>query len=253
MSRVIAAFVSSRHHNHDARLPRRFDRLAERIELIAVVNRTAKRKVDDSNVVLALQADGLLDGGNHGAIVTVSVLIENPQVDQVYVVGHAHEGLAETGAMRVHAIAGQNARNMGAVPIQVGNCILAAGKVLTVNDTRARARRKREVFPAIDAAVDHRDPDPASGKILRPCIRSQHSLVVIVGHGRSRPDSAVRRNVRHIRIFCQRRQRAALHGKDAAVNRRQIPLQCAAFGEHSGEISLRRRNPVLDNDVHPLP
>src|SRR6266480_859547 len=72
---VIAALVASRSNDDDARTPSGLDSLAERIERITLEDLAAKRKVDHSDVVRRLQADGRLDRRNYTAVGTGAVLV----------------------------------------------------------------------------------------------------------------------------------------------------------------------------------
>ena len=72
---IVAAVIARGDNHHDTGLPRQFNRLAERICLVALENRMAQRKIDDANVVGVLELDGSLDGGDHKAVGAIAVAI----------------------------------------------------------------------------------------------------------------------------------------------------------------------------------
>ena len=90
--RVGATVVSRRHHHHDARIPGRFHRLAERVLLVAARHRTAEREIDDLDVVGILQRNRLLNRLNHQAVRTGAVVIQNFQVDQLHTIRNSLDG-----------------------------------------------------------------------------------------------------------------------------------------------------------------
>src|SRR6266496_4011973 len=59
-NRVVATIVAGRNYDDDAGLPCFLHGLAKGIESVAFVNRPAERQVDDTNVVLGLERNGLI-------------------------------------------------------------------------------------------------------------------------------------------------------------------------------------------------
>src|SRR6185369_2271675 len=81
--RVIPAGVAGGHDDHDSRIPGGFHGLAQRIGLVASGDRPPEREVHDTNVVLVLDLDGALDGGNDIAVLADAIAVQHAQVDQV--------------------------------------------------------------------------------------------------------------------------------------------------------------------------
>src|SRR4029077_19502986 len=65
---LIASVVAGGDYHDDAVLPGFFDRLAERIKFVTLIDGAAEREVDDANVVARFQRDRLIDGCDHNAI-----------------------------------------------------------------------------------------------------------------------------------------------------------------------------------------
>ena len=78
-------------------------------------HRPAERQIDDANVVLALELDGLLDGRDHHAIVAGAVLIQNPQIQNIRVRRDAFEGAEGALLIGRTAVARDDAGHMSAV------------------------------------------------------------------------------------------------------------------------------------------
>ena len=66
--RVVPPVVPRRDYHDYAGLPRPFHRLAQRVQLIALVNRSAAREADHTDVVLRFEAEDLLNGRDHTTV-----------------------------------------------------------------------------------------------------------------------------------------------------------------------------------------
>src|SRR5437762_10075877 len=74
-NRVVATIVAGGNHDDDAGLPCFLHGLTEGIESVAFVNRPAERQVDDTNVVLGLERNGLINGADYCAVSAGAVFI----------------------------------------------------------------------------------------------------------------------------------------------------------------------------------
>src|SRR5215813_6570862 len=86
---VVATIVTGGHDYHDSRFPRRFHRLAQRVEGIRLEYRPAQGQVHYANVVSVLKLDGALNGSNYLAVITGALTIQDAQVDDVHPRRHA--------------------------------------------------------------------------------------------------------------------------------------------------------------------
>ena len=89
-----AAIISGGDDYDDAVLPCLFNGLAERIQLVALVYRTAHRKIDDANVIGRFQGNRLVDGRDHNAVRSSPVRIKYAQIYKLCSWRDALESLA---------------------------------------------------------------------------------------------------------------------------------------------------------------
>src|SRR6202035_1244292 len=93
------------------------------------VDRTAQRKIDHSDVVQRLQRNGLPDGRNHSAIGARAVLIEDTKIDNVGLRRDAFKGSRILGTDRTGTVAGDQARDVGAVAILIVGAVVPGTKL----------------------------------------------------------------------------------------------------------------------------
>src|SRR6266851_10122512 len=132
---IISAIVTGGDHYDDAGLPGLFRSLAQRIQGRALEDTASQRKVDDPDVILALQRDGLLNGGYNGAVGSRTILVEGPQVDDVGIRRDTPEGCVAISAAGTSSVASDDAGNMRAVAIKVICSIGRRIEILTVDNS----------------------------------------------------------------------------------------------------------------------
>ena len=71
-----AAIIAGGHYHDDARSPRRFHGLAQRVVGVVIPDGTPERQIDYANVVRAFQRDSPLDPGDHVAVATAAILVK---------------------------------------------------------------------------------------------------------------------------------------------------------------------------------
>ena len=137
--RSAPAVIAGRDHHHDAGLPRLFDGLAKRIGGVALKYAAAQREVDDADVVRALELDGGVDRRDDVAIVTVAVVIENAETDEVDARGDTLERVRIERPGGIGAIPGDDSGHMSAVAEDIGGiAAVVADEVLSVDHVARR-------------------------------------------------------------------------------------------------------------------
>src|SRR6266851_9703470 len=153
---IVSAIVTSGDHHYDASFPGLFHSLAQGIESIALENAAAQRKINDPDVVLALQRDSLLNGCYNGAVGSRTILVESPQVDDVGVRRDTPEGYVAISAGGTSSVASDDAGNMRAVAIQVACSIGGRIEILTVdNSANLAGTGLRQVPNGVYSAIDN--------------------------------------------------------------------------------------------------
>src|SRR5206468_3712514 len=122
---VVTPVVSRRNDDHDAVLPGGLNGLAQRIVDAVVGYRAAERQIDDANVVLRFELDGAADGGEHRAVGTLALSIENAQVYEFHVRGDAADVVRILRAARISSSSANNARDMVAMPVFIVGIVVA--------------------------------------------------------------------------------------------------------------------------------
>jgi len=102
------------------------------VQLIALVNRSAEREADHTDVVLRFEAEDLLNGRDHTTVRTVAVLAQYTKVDEVHARRNAAEGMEIDRSSRAGTVAADNARYGLAVTIMIVGA--AANEILTIHD-----------------------------------------------------------------------------------------------------------------------
>src|SRR5581483_4273585 len=131
---VVASLIAGGDYHHDSRLPRRFHGLAERVVSVTLEHLPSEREVDHPDVVGVLQLDGGLEGIDYLAVAARTVLIEDTQVDEVHIGGNAFDREPVIVAGGGGAIAADDAGHVGAMAVEVGGGVGAAGKILAIDD-----------------------------------------------------------------------------------------------------------------------
>src|SRR3989441_3174669 len=117
--------------------PGGLDGFTQRVLGVAFEYRAAEREIDDPDLVLLAQLDGLLKGGNHRAVGPLAVLVEDAQIDQIGVRPNASECPRADRAARIYSVARDDARNVLTVSVMVVRA--APHEILVVNNPwRAR-------------------------------------------------------------------------------------------------------------------
>src|SRR6266853_6120153 len=156
--RVVASGVACGHHHYDARLPRRFHRLAYRVKSIRFENATSQREIDDANVVGVFKLNCALNGRDHLAVSPGTVGVKHAEIDDVGIRSDAHV-LRRIAAGRVMAVPGYDSGHMRAVSVSIIRARIAWNEALAIDDARSTSARLLQVVMIKDAAVDHRYAD----------------------------------------------------------------------------------------------
>ena len=72
----------------------------------------SKREIDDADVVLRLERDGLIDGGDDFAVAAAAVLVNDTQIDQIRARSHAFQRPRDHEAGGVRAVSGNDTGNV---------------------------------------------------------------------------------------------------------------------------------------------
>ena len=190
VERQIAPVVAGRNDDDDARLPGLLDCLAEWIELIALKNGTAKRKINDSNVICGFKTNRALDRLNYRCIGALAVVIKNLEVDQVHVWRDAVERAIEVVARRRCAVAADQTGDMGTVTVVVVGVIAGVrDEVLAVEYASVRPRRLLDAREGLKimrvgyAAIDHGHANARANVTPRPYSWSIDGLRSVLSAG----------------------------------------------------------------------
>src|SRR5262249_8182955 len=142
--------------------------------------RPPQREVHHANVVLALELDGALNGGDDVAVTAYAIAVQHTQVDQVGVGRDAAQSLG--GIRRLFggaAVSGDDSCHVRAVPVVVVNGLIA-GETLSVHDSGAVGILGAQVRDVFDAAVQNRDADTGSIPAVVECDVAGDSLHCVV-------------------------------------------------------------------------
>ena len=80
--RIVATVVAGGDDDHDSGPPGAFDGLAQRIELVALVDRMAQREVHHPDVEPILELDRVVDRRDHVAHGSLTLVVQHAQIDE---------------------------------------------------------------------------------------------------------------------------------------------------------------------------
>src|SRR5213078_1715914 len=92
---VITARIPRSDNDNDPGVPCSFLSLAERIECVAFIYLAPERQINYTDVVGALESNGLLNGGDDVTFVAAAILIQYAEINELHIRSHALEGPAE--------------------------------------------------------------------------------------------------------------------------------------------------------------
>ena len=150
--------VTSRHNHRDACLPSLFHRLTERIGCVGGIDWTTQRQVDDLDVVGGLERNCTLNRGDHVAVRTDPILVQNAKVNKIHTVGNSGEL-----SVGIRTVARKDTCHMCTVAVGVidgvAGCVLDArtGEILVIENARLSNRIPQVVVVIVDSAVDNRN------------------------------------------------------------------------------------------------
>src|ERR1700694_663206 len=154
---VVAAGIAGRYYYHDSSLPGLLHRLAQRIKRVALQDSPAQRKIDDANVVDALELNGPVYGSDDSAVCPASIRIQHAQIDDVGVCRHTLNESPGAGS-----IAGDQSGYVRAMPILIGR-VHSRNETLAVHHTRGPGDGVHQVRGVCtNTAVDDRNANPAA-------------------------------------------------------------------------------------------